>query len=120
MSTETMIERALNTSSLVISERAGRTIIGQMIKTNAHGVVIKVIRARGMRAGERVTVSAQEGFSSIRSLAVRELRAELASWGIFRDADEDAIMAAPASVIIDVARRQFGSWADALSVTTAW
>lgn len=120
MSTHTMIKHALDQGTLMIAERPGRMIIGELIKVNGNNVVLRVIRARGLRVGERVTV-AGDNVTAVRAMAVRETRAELAAWG-WADADAKTIMNRSIVsdwMIIRKARVTYGSWRAAAAYATA-
>lgn len=114
MNTNTMIKHALSQGTLMIAESPRRAIIGTLVRDLGDRVVLKVISAHGLRAGERITVRDAE-VTRVTSTALAWIRAEFGSWG-WRDADADDVAEAPAMWIMVKARSVYGSWAEACNM----
>jgi hypothetical protein len=113
MNRNAMINDALNQGTLVIMESGKRGVVGTRVRDLGDRMVIKVIRARGLRAGERVTAPTSV-VTPVTGTMVETLRADMATWE-WADADAAMILAAPVSKIIGHVRRAYGSWAEGAS-----
>ena len=114
MNRHEMINDALSQGTLMIAESPRRAIIGTLVRDLGDRVVIKVITARGLRAGERITVRDTE-VTRVTSTALAWIRAEFGSWG-WRGADADDVAEAPAMWIMVKARSVYGSWAEVFNM----